>query len=158
MVRARAFEIIDENGKAISYWGADKDSHTILAFGGNGSASPERIDISLPAELADPRRLRMVIGVVGEHPFLDLNAPDGETRMRLNLSVYDKPILWMADEAGKRLSLGVEHSDTPSRQDNNWALDFGPERARIGMFTTKERGQAYIHGVLLINRDKVKYP
>ena len=101
---------------------------------------------------------RTVIRVFGDHPFLDFNGPDGETRMRRHLSIYRKPVLWMADETGKRLSLGVEHSDPPSSQDSNWALDFGPDRARIGMFALRQGAETYVEGLFSVSRDKVKYP
>ena len=78
--------------------------------------------------------------------------------MSLSLSIYGKPILVMDDETGKRMSLGAEHSDTPGPGDNDWALDFGPDRARIGMFAREEGGQTYVRGMFSVSRDKVKYP
>jgi hypothetical protein len=65
----------------------------------------------------------------------------------------------MEDETGPRVLLGVEQSDTPGPQDNDWVLDFSPDgRARIGMFTEKDGGQTYVRGLFSVNRDKIKYP
>ena len=33
IVRARSFELVDEAGQAISYWGVDKGQNLVLAFG-----------------------------------------------------------------------------------------------------------------------------
>jgi hypothetical protein len=160
IVRARRFELVDETGKAISYWGIDKRNYLVLAFGryvpkkpaGGGGAR------SSPPELEDPNNQRATLGVIDDSPMLELRGADGEIRMMVNLSIYDKPIIWMADETGKRLSLGVEHTDTPSRDDSDWALDFAPDRARIGMFTVEEGGQRYVRGLFDVNRERAKFP
>lgn len=161
VIRARSFELMDESGKVISYWGIDKNQYAVLAFGsywpkgrpggGHGSGQPQ-------LDLADPANQRAAFGVVDDYPFLDLRALDGKPRMRLNLSIYEKPLLWMADESGKRLALGVEHSDTPRPGDNDWFLKFKPDRAWIGMGTRSEGGQTYVQGFLGVNPDKVKSP
>jgi hypothetical protein len=78
--------------------------------------------------------------------------------VRMLLSTDGKPFLLMEDETGPRVSLGIEQSDTPGPDDNDWTLTFYPERARIGMFTEKVGGQKYVRGVFLVNKDKVKYP
>jgi hypothetical protein len=162
VIRARSFEVLDENGRAISYWGVDKDQYAVLAFGsywpkeqtGGGRLSAQQP----PLDLADPKNQRAAFGVVADSPFLDLRALDGKPRIRLNLSIYEKPLLWMADESGKRLSLGVEHSDTPGPNDNDWFLRFQPSRAWIGMGTGSQGGQKYVQGFFEVNRDKVKSP
>jgi hypothetical protein len=155
VVRARSFELVDEAGRAISYWGIDKSENAVLAFGSN---RPMSRGGHPGLALDDPRNQRSAIGVIDDIPFLLFTAPDGAARMSLSLNLYEKPVLWMADETGKRVSLGLEQSDTPSTEDNNWALNFGPDRARIGMFTVEEGGQKYVKGFLSVSRDKVKYP
>jgi hypothetical protein len=72
--------------------------------------------------------------------------------------MYGKPVLLMEDETGPRVLLGVEQSDTPGPGDNDWSLAFGPERARIGMYTEKHGGQTYVRGSFAVHKDKVKYP
>jgi hypothetical protein len=109
--------------------------------------------------LKDPETQRATIGVIDDDPFLYLTAADGKTRVRLYLSDYGKPILLMEDETGPRLSLGIEQSDTPGPQDNDWTLDFGPDsRARIGVYAEKEKGQRYVRGIFAVQREKMKYP
>jgi hypothetical protein len=64
----------------------------------------------------------------------------------------------MGDETGKRLALGVEQSDTPSADDNDWHLVFEPDRAWIGMYVARVGTRKYVKGFLSVNTDKVKYP
>jgi hypothetical protein len=160
VIRAHSFELVDKAGKVISYWGLDKNQYAVLAF---GSLRPATTSVrgglpgGSPIGLEDPDNQRAAVGVIDDTAFLMFRGADGKTRMSLSLSMYEKPILWMADETGKRVSLGVEHTDTPGPGDNNWALDFGPDRARIGMFTVEERGQTYVKGLFSVNRDKIKY-
>lgn len=111
-----------------------------------------------PGELQDPDNQRIVMGVIGDSPFLKLRGPDGKTRVRLLLSMYGKPMLLMEDETGPRASLGIDQSDTPGPQDNNWSLSFHPERALIGMYTKEVGGRKYSRGDLILNREWVKYP
>jgi hypothetical protein len=33
VVRARSFELVDKNGRAISFWGIDRGDNVVLAFG-----------------------------------------------------------------------------------------------------------------------------
>ncbi|MBZ5575671.1 MAG: hypothetical protein LAP40_03810 [Acidobacteriia bacterium] len=159
VIRARSFELVDESGTAISYWGIDKRKYAVLAFGSYWPVgAPDAPAGKHPADLSDPRNQRGAFGVIDDSPFVDLRAADGQTRMRLNLSIYQKPLLWMGDENGKRLALGVEHSDTPGAQDNDWMLRFAPDRAWIGMVAEKKEGQTYIQGALSVNTNKLKYP
>jgi hypothetical protein len=149
VVRAHRFELVDEAGQAISYWGVDKGQNLVLAFGSHWPASlpgepahPARY----PAALDDPENQRAAIGVMEDSPFLSFRGPDGKDLLHMNLSIFAKPRLWMSDETGARLGLGVEQSDTPGPEDNNWSLSFSPERARLGMNAEKVGGQIYVHG------------
>jgi len=158
LIRARSFELIDEMGKPLSFWGTDKAQNAVLAFGSGWPEDTAKGRNDPPADLTDPRNQRAAFGVLADSPFVDLRGTHGETRMRLNLSIYQKPLLWMGDETGKRLALGVEHSDTPGPQDDDWHLVFNPDRAWIGMFSQSEGGTRYVRGFLSISKDKVKYP
>lgn len=156
LVRARTFELIDEAGLTVSYWGIDKQQNAVLAF---GSHWPKRAGESHPVlRLDDPDSQRVAIGVIDDLPFLHLKGADGKTRVRLYLSGYGKPFLLMEDETGPRVLLGVQQSDTPGPKDNDWVLDFGPDRARIGMYAERVGGQTYVRGGFTVHRDKVKYP
>jgi hypothetical protein len=106
----------------------------------------------------DPDNQRAAIGVRGDFPFVLFSAPDGKSRMTLALSIFSKPYLVMADETGKRLSLGLEHSDTPSARDDTWALDFAPNMARIAMASEVQSGRRYIRGSFSVSRGKILYP
>jgi hypothetical protein len=159
VVRARSFELVDEAGKVISFWGVDKREYTVLAFRG-----PESVSRAEPATnqrspgLEDPLNQRTAIGVMADSPFLTFRAPDGKVRMSLWLSPWQKPLLSMDDETGPRVRLGINHSDSPSAADNDWALSFHPDRAWIGMFSRTEGGQEYVRGFLSISKEKRKSP
>jgi hypothetical protein len=154
VVRARSFELVNESGQTISYWGVDKGQNTVLAFGKAGALSGHP-----GLGLGDPLNQRAAIGfMAGDLPMLVFRGRGGETRMRLYLSVFEKPLLLMEDETGPRVLLGLEQSDTPGPQDNDWSLAFLPERARMGMYTETVGGQTYVRGFSAVQRDRVKYP
>lgn len=120
-----------------------------------GSAMPGR-----PHEdLRTPGNQMSAFGLQGnDMPILAMNGADKKNRVTLLLSEDSKPALAMEDERGLRLHLGVEGSDTPGPQDNDWSLAFYPERARIGMYTEKVGGQTYVRGSFAVHEDRVKYP
>lgn len=160
-IRARGFELVNESGQTISYWGVDKAGNAVLAFASHwpvASGGPNDPTGRPPQPLDNPDNQRTAIGVIDDSPFLMLRGPDGKTRVRLYLSMYAKPFLLMEDETGPRLLLGVQQSDTPGPQDNDWALDFGPSRAHIGMHTEVVDGQTYVRGNFRVQQDRVKYP
>jgi hypothetical protein len=159
VVRARNFELVDASGQAIAFWGVDKGQNAVLAFGSRGLASGGVRPANVLPGLEEPGNQLAAFGLQGnDSPLLKMSGVDGKTRARLYLSADGKPFFLLEDETGPRVSLGIEQSDTPGPDDNDWTLAFYPERARIGMFTEKQGGQKYIRGVFLVNRDKVKYP
>jgi hypothetical protein len=128
IIRAQRFELLDGTGKPIAFWGIDKRNYAVLAFGGYWPDQSDRKTqppTNPLAGLDDPRNHRVSIGVIDEIPFLALTGADGKARVRLDLSSDGKPALLMGDEREWRMSLGVEQSDTPGPQDNDWTLDFG---------------------------------
>jgi len=161
LVRARSFELVDQAGQPISYWGVDHNGDAVLAFGSHWPSSPgkgPRSDHSAP-NLRDLNGQRAAIGVIDDDPFLRLRGADGKTRIRMYLSDYAKPILLMEDKSGPRISLGIEQSDMPGPNDDDWALDFGPDsRARIGTYTEKAAGQTYVRGIFSVKEQRLKYP
>ena len=159
LIRARAFELIDDDGKVISYWGVDKRGDAVLAFSSHWGVPPSGRDTGHAAHgLTDPEDQRLGIGVIDDSPFLFFTGPDKKRRMSLSLNIFQKPILWMGDENGRRLFLGVQQSDTPGPQDNDWALDFEPDMARIGMYNEKEGGTTYLRGLWFVNKNRVMFP
>lgn len=158
IVRAHSFQLLGESGKVISSWGIDKDGNALLVFGSHWPVGSGGGPHQPGFGLEDPRGQRVAIGVLADSPFLFFRAPDGEKRMSMDLSIFEKPMLWMGDETGPRMSLGVEQSDTPGPLDRNWALDFGPNTARIGMFAERVEGKTYVRGLFSVNRDRVLYP
>jgi hypothetical protein len=159
LVRARSFELVDETGKTISYWGIDKGNNAVLAFGSHWPLPPPAgVGGQYPVGLDDPHNQRAAIGVIDDGPFLFMRGADGKTRVRMYLSIDGKPILMMEDENSWRVALGIDQSDTPGPQDNDWALQFYPERVWLGMHTFKEGGQTVVQGGYSVNRDKLKYP
>jgi hypothetical protein len=162
VVRARSFELVDEAGKAISYWGIDKGSNAVLAFGSRRPTTPARAGRQpgkFPLELDDPQKQLVAFGLLGDDgPFLFMRGADEKTRVRLYLSEYGKPFLLLEDENTPRVALGIDQSDTPGPQDNDWALSFYPERVWLGMHTFKEGGKTYVQGGFSVHQDKLMYP
>ncbi len=159
IARAHSFELLDESGEVISFWGVDSGHNAVLAFGNRGRAPGGAHPQSVPAGLANPDNQLSAVGLFSDdNPMLKMSGSDGRTRVRLYLSTDGKPFLLMEDDTGPRVSLGIEQSDTPGPEDNNWSLAFYPERARIGMNTLKEGGRRYVVGTFSLNKDKIEYP
>lgn len=163
VLRARSFELVDDAGRPISYWGIDDGHNVVLAFGsrpGTRHSEGAPRPAHAPHGLYNPENQLAAIGLLADDgPFLTQRGADGKTRVRLYLSDYAKPFLLMEDETGPRVSLGIDQSDTPGPDDNNWALVFGPEeRARIGMGTEKVEETTYLRGSLFVQQNRVKYP
>jgi hypothetical protein len=158
-IRARSFELVNERGQAISFWGIDEGQNVVLAFGSRGLPQGSAIPGRPPEDLKNPDNQVNAIGLQGnDMPILTMNGADRKRRATLLLSEDSKPALAMEDASGIRLHLGVEGSDTPGPQDNDWSLAFYPERARIGMYTEKVGGQTYVRGSFAVHPDRVKYP
>ncbi|MCC6366901.1 MAG: hypothetical protein IT165_25550 [Bryobacterales bacterium] len=157
VVRARSFELVDKDGRVISFWGVDGGENVVLAFGSRGLAQGGTRGHS-PLGLSNPENQLTAIGLLGEDsPMLKMRGTDGKPRVRLLLNTDGKPVLTM-EEDGLGLSLGVEQSDTPGPEDNNWSLVFSRERARIGMGVARMGRQRMVRGVLFVNPTAVRYP
>jgi hypothetical protein len=160
VVRARQFELVDQTGKPISYWGIDKQKQVVLAF---GLEHTKQAAVGVSQAAAQGLRWypepRTSIGLLGDgSPFVTLSAADGTSRLRLYLSEHDKPLLLLDDKHGVRVSLGIEEGDTDNPDADDWALDFHPGRARIGMYTVREGEQKYLRGFVTAQKDRVKFP
>ena len=156
-IRAQSFELLNQAGQVISYWGTDEGQNAVLAFGENWpAAAPPGWHPLRPGNRDDQR---LAIGIIEASPFLHLKGADGKTRAWMHLNSWGKPMFSLWDETGPRVSLGVEQSDTPGPQDNDWTLDFGPEsRARIGAYSEKRNGERFVYGIFSVRKDPLKYP
>ncbi len=74
VIRARSFEVVDEKGRPISYWGVDKLHDVVLAFGGQWD--PKRY-VERTGDLTDPSNQGAMIGMVGGDATLRFNGADG---------------------------------------------------------------------------------
>jgi hypothetical protein len=159
VVRARRFELVDRGGRVISYWGFDKNDDVALVFGSNWAAGRPNGG-PRPGGLEVPDNQRAALGVVADSAYLIFRGADGKQRVDLALNAFEKPTLVMGDETGGRVLLGVRQSDTPGPQDDEWFLQFLPERAGIGTYSRPEAGQWYVKGLMWANpkEDVVKYP
>ncbi len=88
-------ELVDAEGRQISFWGVDRTNYAVLAFGnysptGETSAGGSHLD---PYRLDDPQNQRMAVGIVDGSPFVKLKSADGKTQIRMMLSVAGKPFI-----------------------------------------------------------------
>jgi hypothetical protein len=142
VVSARSFVLVNEAGQAISYWGIDKGQNVILTFGSRGLPKGSAVPGRPPEDLKEPDNQLDAIGLQGnDMPFLKMRGADRKTRVRLLLSQDGKPTLLMEDETGPRVSLGIEDSDTPGPQDNDWSLVFRPGVGEDWTALRESRGQ-----------------
>jgi len=157
VIRARSFELMDESGKAVSRWGIDQYHNPLLAFAATGAAPSGPSGNGLSLDDSDSHRV--AIGLSGDaRPFLTFRGDDRKPRVNLWVSEYGKPVFSLYDENTWRVILGVRRSDTPGPADNDWGLDFYPDRAGIGMGTTKQAGRSYVQGYFFVHHDRVAFP
>ncbi len=118
VIRARRFELVDDSGKTISYWGFDDryQGRLVIAFTGGKSG-----------ELAG-------FGLGDQSGFLTLTGTDGRQRARLYVGWHEKPSLVLGDEKwSSRVGLGFTAGDAPSENDDNWALTFWVPHFDVGL-------------------------
>ena len=131
VVRATRFELVDDSGRLISFWGFDGRKHLVFTFLDKGRNDLATLGLSS-----------------GNAPFLDLVGKDGKSRLILQLFGDDRPLLAMSDGHYEgRIMLGFIQPDTPTPTDD-WGLFFrtpqegGPNLVRIGMFRRDLHGRA----------------
>jgi hypothetical protein len=125
VIRATAVELVDNVGNRVGFLGTDERQSTSLAF--FDARGKKRAEIGL---------------VHGEAPRLDINGPDGDSLLSLDLGQQSKPRLMMSEhDFNGRVYLGVAEPDAPDphwRYDA-WVLRFrgnrGQPLATIGMTT-----------------------
>jgi hypothetical protein len=160
-IRARQFELVDEGGEVVSIWGIDHLHDPLIVFAPSGAGKEERPFegyLGHKLSLNDPDSQRVGIGLTADgDPFFKFRGHDEKPRASLYVDSDGKPdfILW--DEKTSRVLLGVRRSDTPSPQDNDWGLDFYPERAGIGMACVRHGAQTMLHGYFYLRKDGVPF-
>lgn len=160
-VRARRFELVDGSTEVVSVWGIDHNHNPLLAFSPSGVGKEERpfegyLGHKLSLDDADSQRVGIGLTADGD-PFFKFRGHDEKLRARLYVDSDGKPDFTLSDEKTERVVLGVLRSDTPGPQDNDWGLDFYPERAGIGMACVKHGAQTMLHGYFYLHKDGVPF-
>jgi hypothetical protein len=160
-VRARRFELVDENREVLSVWGTDHLHNPLLAFAPSGVGKEDRPGVgylghNLSLDDADSQRVGIGLTADGD-PFFKFRGHDEKPRASLYVDSNGKPEFTLSDETTWRVALGIRGSDTPGPQDNDWGLDFYPERAGIGMTCVKRGAQTMVHGYSYVHKDDTPF-
>ncbi len=138
-LRSSRFELTDETGRVIAFWGTDRGNNTVLAFLQKAAGDTGPQSFELPARQTgfggqNPNEALSVGMLSTQTPFLNLVGKDGGSRAVLYLTQQQKPILNMGDERREsRLELGFISKEAPAAEDDDWALRFRmPDIAGIG--------------------------
>ncbi len=145
-VRASRFELTDENGKVLGFWGIDRGNNAVLAFIPKTARSSGTIEHSSGQArftFQNPNEAFAVGLMSTDAPFMNLLGKDGRSRALLYLTEQQKPVLHMSDGLSEsRLLLGFVDNDAPSTRDDDWALLFrGPDVAGIGSIKDPANGK-----------------
>jgi|SRR5450755_176094 hypothetical protein len=142
VVRASKFELMNAAGAHVATWDVDAYGTAHLCFMNRGGV-----------------RLDLGVGPTGL-PFLKMAGADGEERLALVLSEFDKPLLAMGDEKWHgRVVLGFRAPDTKPYGDSDvWGLFFrgvGSEQPRAAIGVSKAKGDNY-DGFLGISGERIR--
>src|SRR5215469_8105465 len=87
VIRAHRFELVNDGGKAVSFWGTDSTGYVELAFGHPQGSSSAPHDVGTKDAAALGIIPSIAIGLEGEsgRPFLGYNGSDRQLRVLLNL-------------------------------------------------------------------------
>lgn len=140
-VQAKRFELLDDSGAPVAFWGADKEAHQIvLAF-----VAP------------DGNKLATLGINSARRAFMNFNGSDGKRRFTVELAdPFEKPSLALSDNTYEgRVALGFLPSDYPSPNDDDWGLIFrGPGHRYIDLGIVKVPGKdEHFAALQLIGRD-----
>jgi hypothetical protein len=151
VVEAKQFELVNDSGAPIAFWGYDSGGNAVLAFvrryseselSLNGSKRPPVVPFT-----GQSGNERVALGMRSDGmPFIDLVGKDSEPRTLFYTGDDDKPIMVMGDEHHEvRVMLGFLQDDAPSPKDDDWGLAFrNPDLAGIGVrrdpVTNKQSG------------------
>jgi hypothetical protein len=139
-LRAERFELVDAGGSVKAFWGHEASGDEVLAFEDATNRSVATIGVRSKG---------------GERsPFLDFAGRDGKSRAKLELGWMDRPIFGLSDEKWEgRVLLGFIENDSPSPDDDNWALWFRhPDDASIG--TMRDPINGSVSGTLILSDQK----
>jgi len=136
-VRASRFELTDDTGRVVAFWGIDRGNNTVLAFLRKATqvGVSDGLSDSFTRFTKQNSNEAFAVGLIStEAPFMNLLGDDGQSRAFLYLNSQQKPVFAMSDERFEgRLTLGFVNNDAPSPRDDEWALLFrGPDVAGIG--------------------------
>jgi len=127
-LQAKRFELLDDSGARVAFWGSDKESHEIvLAF-----AAP------------DGNKLAALGVNSARRAFMNFNGSDGKRRFTVELAdPSEKPSLALSDNTYEgRVTLGFLQTDYPSPSDDDWGLIFsGPGHRYIDFGVHKVPGK-----------------
>jgi hypothetical protein len=160
-VRARRFELVDENAEVVSVWGIDRLHNPLLTFAPSGVGKQDRpfegyLGHKLSLDDADSQRVGIGLTADGD-PFFKFRGHDEKPRASLYVDSDGKPDFMLWDEKTWRVVLGIQKSDTPGPQDNDWGLAFYPERAGIGMACVKHGAETMVHGYSYVHKDEAPF-
>jgi hypothetical protein len=132
IIRATGVELVDSAGNRVGFLGTDERRNTGLVF----------------FDAHGKKRAEFGVGR-GEAPRLDINGPDGDSLLSLDLGQRAKPRLMMSEhDFNGRVYLGVAEPDAPDPnwKYDNWILRFMGDHTRplavIGMTTPSTGGVA----------------
>src|SRR5436190_17036465 len=96
VIRAHSFELVNETGQTISFWGVDTGRNAVLAFGDRGFALGGQHPNDVPIGLQNPHNQLAAFGLRrSDDPFMTMNGVDGKVRARLGVNPDGKPTLRM---------------------------------------------------------------
>jgi len=131
-LQASRVELVNDAGRIVGVLGIEDNGNVGLTF----------------YDLRGRKRAGFGIGH-GESPRLDINGPDGDSLLSLDLSRYSKPRMMMSDrDFTGRVYLGVVEPDVPDPnwKFDNWVLRFTGDHAKplalIGMTAPSVGGVA----------------
>ena len=96
-MRAQRFELVDSQGRALAFWGVNKQHEPVLAFGARGGEGSV-FHGPFPSDLSDPQNQFASFGMqANDSPMLKMSGPDRNERATLMLSQDAQPFLAMGD-------------------------------------------------------------
>jgi hypothetical protein len=140
-IQASRFELVDEAGKPIAFWGVDTNST-------NG----QQVVISF----TNSKKMQVAtFGIMSQKgPFLKISASDGKPMAIFELGWQERPVLIMNDHKFEgRMVLGSIENDAPSPNDDDWGIAFRAPTSLVpyaSMGLLREPTSGRLSGVLSI--------
>lgn len=126
-IRSTQFELVDQSGSVVGRWRFVNNAASLQFLGKSGTP------VASVGTWSDGR------------PFLELFGRDGKSRVAIELTVDDKPVLSLSDDRWQgRALLGFLEPDTRTPEWDNWGLLFrlpGSDRPIASMSMLNMQGQ-----------------